>query len=88
MKVILVTNRGALVYKRKMEGELKERTQKNIYIIPTKRKLEENHGDIVKKQRGVKIQKSIDNSRNSSEKEEMGEIQFTNNGWNCGGFNV
>ena len=65
MKVILVAIRGATFYKRKMEGELKEHTQKNECIIPTKRKREANHGGIVKKQRDIKIQKSIDNTRNS-----------------------
>ena len=65
-----------------------EKIQKKVYIIPTKRKLKANHGDIVKKQTGVKIQKSIANSPNSSEKEEMSEIRFTDNGWNCGRYKL
>ena len=64
-----------------MEGDLERHVQRNEYIIPTKRKLEAKHDDIVKKQRGVKIQKSIANYCNSPEKEEMSEIQFTDDGW-------
>ena len=63
------------------KGTLKEDVQKD-YIIPTKRKLEANDGDIVKRQR------CIDNACNSPEKEEMSEIQFTDNGWNCGGYKL
>ena len=65
-----------------MEGELQKPAQRNEYIIiPTKRKLEAKHDDIVKKQRGVKTQKSIANYCNSTEIEEMSEIPFTDDGW-------
>ena len=72
-----------------MEGELEKHTQRNEYIIlPTKRKLEANDVDIVKRQKGVKIQKYFVNSCNSPEKEEMNEILFTDIGWNCGRYKL
>jgi len=64
-----------------MEGNLDKHAQRNEYVIPTKRKREAKDGGIVKKQRGVKIQQSIANYCNSAEKEDMSEIQFTDNLW-------
>ena len=55
---------------------LQEDVQKD-YIIPIKRKLEVNDDDIIKRQR------NIVNGGNSLEKEEISEIQFIDNGWNC-----
>ena len=51
------------------------------YIIPIKRKLGVNDDNNV-----IKRQRSILNAYNSPEKEEISEIQFTDDGWNCGGY--
>ena len=67
-----------------MEGELEKHAQRNVYItLPPKRKLEANNADIVVKRRA-----SFANSCNSPENEEMNEIQFTDNGWNCGRYKL
>ena len=52
-------------------------------IIPIKRTLEVSDDNNI-----IKRQRSIVNAYNSPEKEEISEIQFTDDGWNCGGYKL
>ena len=54
------------------------------YIIPIKRKIGVNDDD----DNVIKRQRSILNAYNSPEKEEISEIQFIDDGWNCGGYKL
>ena len=72
-----------------MAGGVEKQVKRDEYIIlPIKRKVEANDADTVKRRKDAQIQKSIANSCNLQEKEEMNEIQFTDNGWNCGRYKL
>ena len=60
-----------------------EKDVQSGYITSIKRKLEVNDDNNI-----IKRQRSILNAYNSPEKEEISEIQFTDDGWNCGGYKL